>query len=66
MSEVTDRFKKDAAFLRDIASREKDRGWNSPEQIEDVERLKRIADNVEMMSTAMFEPSLQRSGRKRN
>lgn len=38
---------KDAAFLRNIASREEDRGWGSSEQVEDVERIKRIADRLE-------------------
>jgi hypothetical protein len=55
---TTEQFRQDAAFLREIASREKDRGWNSPEQVEDVERIERIADNVEMMAQAMFEPRL--------
>ncbi len=45
-------FAEDAKWLRELAV------WYDKDS-PDAERLKRIAGNVEMMSVAMFEPSLQ-------
>lgn len=73
MTTLTDQFKKDAEFLRHMADRrgssiedlrkssiEDPRRTNIiGEQLKIIEELRRIANNVDMMATAMFEPSLQ-------
>ena len=52
MTTTAEEIAEDANFLRELAEA---RAWRA----EDIARLNRIADNVEMMSVAMFETSLQ-------
>ena len=59
---TTEQFREDAAFLREQAdslqARMEGEEGGKPEA-EDVERLRHIANNVEMAAQAMFTPSLQ-------
>lgn len=60
---TTEEFREDAKFLRELATNAKQRGMDEgPERLflgGEIERLERIANNVDMMAQVMFTPRIQ-------